>query len=138
MTPRKTVWPLEPHTRGKHEVLRHYLAAWFPILGSFAGRVAFIDGFAGPGQYEGGEPGSPLIAFEAFRKHASKLKGEAAFLFIEEKADRAEHLRRLIESADKPKNCKIEVATADFEKKMTAVLPPVPIIRETASLVRLV
>jgi len=126
MAPKKTIWPIDPHTKGKHEVLRHYLAAWFPILGSFAGRVAFVDGFAGPGEYEGGEPGSPLIAFDAFRKHAANLKGEAVFLFIEEKPDRAQHLRRLVESQPKPNNCKIEVATADFEEKMTAVLDEIP------------
>lgn len=126
MTPKKTVWPLEPHTRGKHEVLRHYLAKWFPILGSFAGRVAFIDGFAGPGEYENGEPGSPLIAFDAFRQYASRLKGEAVFLFIEQDAERAEHLRRLIEGQEKPPNCRIEVAVGGFEPKMTAVLDAIP------------
>jgi len=26
------VWPLEPHTRAKHEILRRYLQAWTPIL----------------------------------------------------------------------------------------------------------
>lgn len=126
MGPKKTVWSLEPHTRGKHEVLRHYLAAWFPILGSFAGRVAFVDGFAGPGEYEHGEAGSPLIALDAFRKHASRWKGEAVFLFIEQDADRAEHLARLIGNQEKPANCRIEVAAADFERKMTAVLDAIP------------
>lgn len=49
MGPKNTLWPLEPHTRGKHLVLKHYLDAWFPILGSWSGRILFIDGFAGPG-----------------------------------------------------------------------------------------
>jgi three-Cys-motif partner protein len=126
MTPKQTLWPLEPHTRGKHEVLRHYLAAWFPILGSFSGRVAFIDGFAGPGEYAGGEKGSPLIALEAFRQHAARLKGEAAFLLIEKNPDRAEHLRTLVESCDRPTNCVVEIATSEFDKKMTAILDSMP------------
>jgi hypothetical protein len=47
MSSKAVVWKLDPHTRGKHEVLRHYLAAWFPILGSFAGRVAGLQGDSG-------------------------------------------------------------------------------------------
>ena len=26
------IWQLEPHTKAKHELLRYYLGAWFPIL----------------------------------------------------------------------------------------------------------
>jgi three-Cys-motif partner protein len=65
VSPTDTVWDLDPHTRGKHLVLRNYLNAWFPILSSLRQRVLFIDGFAGPGHYKGGEEGSPLIATRA-------------------------------------------------------------------------
>jgi len=126
MTARDIVWRLSPHTRGKHEVLRHYLAAWFPIIGSFAPRLAFVDGFAGPGEYTDGEPGSPLIALDAFRQHAGKIKGKAAFLFIEQHKKTAEHLRQLIARQDLPENCKVEVATADFEPQMEAILDSIP------------
>ena len=59
--PRKTVWELEPHTRAKHEILRRYLQAWMVILsqGRFP-EILYIDGFAGPGEYAGGETGSPI------------------------------------------------------------------------------
>lgn len=63
--PNETVWPLEPHTAAKHALLKNYLGAWFPILASARGRVVFLDGFAGPGHYDGGEPGSPIIALSA-------------------------------------------------------------------------
>jgi len=67
MKPKDVVWELDAHSHGKHEVLRRYLTnAWFPILGSFAEHIAFIDGFAGPGEYKRGGKGSPLIALEAF------------------------------------------------------------------------
>lgn len=69
MEPKSTLWPLEPHTRGKHLVLKHYLDAWFPILGSWSERILFIDGFTGPGEYESGEEGSPLIAIGTLREH---------------------------------------------------------------------
>jgi three-Cys-motif partner protein len=62
--PDEATWPIEDHTSAKHELLRRYLGAWFPILVSrgFVRRVLFLDGFAGPGIYRGGEPGSPIIA----------------------------------------------------------------------------
>ena len=62
---RTTVWPLDPHTAAKHAILRRYLDAWIPIMSRYHGRVLYIDGFAGPGIYEHGEPGSPLIALDA-------------------------------------------------------------------------
>jgi len=125
--PPETTWPLDPHTRGKHEVLKQYLSKWFPILGSFSRKIAFVDGFAGPGQYSGGESGSPIIALDAFRQHAARVKGKAVFLFIEEKPDRASHLRKVIESQPPlPANCSYEIATSDFEGKMTAILHSLP------------
>ena len=127
MTSRRDVrWKLAAHTRGKHEVLRHYLGRWFPILGSFAGRVAFIDGFAGPGEYRDGEPGSPLIALEAFKRHAPRFKGEAVFLFMEKDRATADHLRDVVASQDYPANCRIEIFTSAFEDKMTELLSSIP------------
>ena len=65
--PKDTIWPIEPHTCAKHQILRKYLDAWLPILGTYNKRIVYIDGFAGPGEYKGGEPGSPIIALEAAR-----------------------------------------------------------------------
>ena len=67
--PTDTIWPIEPHTSAKHQILRKYLDAWLPILGTYNKRIIYIDGFAGPGEYVGGEPGSPIIALEAARSH---------------------------------------------------------------------
>src|SRR5437667_12900872 len=98
MEPKTTLWQLEPHTRGKHLVLKGYLDAWFVIMGRWNGRILFIDGFAGPGEYEGGEPGSPLIALQSLRDHSSRhlVSAEVRFLFIEKDPPRAEHLRGLV------------------------------------------
>ena len=60
--PDTTLWELEPHTLGKHKVLRGYLNHWIPIMSQTNGRILFIDGFAGPDQYQAGEEGSPIIA----------------------------------------------------------------------------
>lgn len=60
-------WKLAPHTAAKLAILGAYLRAWFPILsnsGKFD-RIIYIDGFAGPGRYTGGEDGSPIVALKA-------------------------------------------------------------------------
>ena len=70
MPPRTTTWELDDHTRGKHLVLKSYMDAWLPIILKTYGRALFVDGFAGPGEYTGGEPGSPAIALKALADHA--------------------------------------------------------------------
>jgi three-Cys-motif partner protein len=124
--PKKTLWPLDPHTRGKHLVLKSYLDAWLPILGTWNGRILFIDGFAGPGEYEGGEPGSPIIALNALKNHVAqaKITAEVVFDFIEKDPDRAAHLQSLISANKKalPSKCKINVMNAAFDAALTSVL----------------
>jgi three-Cys-motif partner protein len=123
-----TIWNIEPHTTAKHEILRHYLEAWFPILGRWNGRVLFIDGFAGPGIYAKGEPGSPLIALETLLGHASfnRLSCEFVFLFMEPNEDRAASLNAQLATFfaahPKPKNVQVEVLKTTFEDAAQSVL----------------
>ena len=79
-----TVWKIEEHTKAKHEILKRYLGAWFPILSTYSDRIIYLDGFAGPGVYEGGEDGSPVIALQTAVNHvlAPRFK-EITFFFIE-------------------------------------------------------
>lgn len=127
--PNPTLWPLEPHTLGKHKVLRGYLDAWFPILGKWNGRILFIDGFAGPGEYQGGEKGSPQIALEALLRHQAldKISAEVGYIFIEKEDERADHLEALVGPmrASLPPNCWIEVTHGLFDETMTDVLDEV-------------
>jgi len=71
--------------------------AWLPIMGRYNGRILFVDGFAGPGRYAGGEEGSPLIAQRTLLGHpqfqAAQGQREVAFVFIEKEQDRAGALR---------------------------------------------
>ncbi|HWX34125.1 MAG TPA: three-Cys-motif partner protein TcmP [Steroidobacteraceae bacterium] len=112
--PRTTVWELEPHTRAKHEILRRYLQAWIPILsqGGFK-NILYIDGFAGPGRYAGGEDGSPIIAVKSALDHAARIKGNVFFLFVEEKRDRADVLQQCLDELAVPTNFHIKVAAGD-------------------------
>jgi three-Cys-motif partner protein len=59
-------WIAQPHTVAKIDILRGYLNAWFPILGSSTPKLPmfYVDGFAGPGRYVEGQEGSPLVALE--------------------------------------------------------------------------
>ncbi len=126
LSPTGTLWPIGAHTPGKHIVLKAYLDAWFPILGSTQSRILVVDGFAGPGRYANGEDGSPVIALKALRDHPfrSRLRAEVVFLFIEKESDRAEHLRREIAPllAELGVSVRAEVITGAFDETVTTVL----------------
>jgi three-Cys-motif partner protein len=96
-----TVWKLEPHTQAKHELLRRYLNGWYPILSRWNGRIVFLDGFAGPGIYENGEPGSPTVALSTLLDHSyySNMSNNCEFLSIFNEADqkRAEKLQQVVD-----------------------------------------
>ena len=98
MPPATTLWPLDDHTRGKHMVLEAYMDAWLPIILSRFERAMFVDAFAGPGEYEDGELGSPVIALNALSKHSSKHRmiGKIDYVFIEKDADRFGYLEEVI------------------------------------------
>jgi three-Cys-motif partner protein len=99
MAPKATIWKLERHTLAKHTILRAYLNAWLPIMGMhYNERLVLVDAFCGPGIYEGGEPGSPIIMLNAFLEHRlrNRITAELVYLFIDEKPDRTEELERQI------------------------------------------
>ncbi len=98
------LWPAEPHTLAKHAILTRYLNAWLPILshqaaqfGGASREILFVDGFAGPGEYTGGQPGSPVLALEAALNHSLPFPVPVRFLFIEEHPDRCDHLKRVLD-----------------------------------------
>lgn len=102
-TTNRVVWPLEPHTKAKHDILVRYLEAWFPILaqGRVSKRLIYIDGFAGPGEYDKGEPGSPMLALNVVVQHSLsaqivKSEVEISFVFVEEDRLRSLHLDEIL------------------------------------------
>ncbi len=136
-TPKTTTWKLDPHTRAKHEILRRYLEAWTPILGlgGFP-TIAYVDGFAGPGVYSGGEDGSPIIALKAALQHHARIKSNVLFLFIEKGEDRAKKLDELVAALGLPANFHTRVVGGrtfeqgfrenllDFYKNQRKGIPP--------------
>jgi len=131
--PTTTYWPIQAHTRAKHDILRRYLQAWLPIMAKYHGRIVIIDGFAGPGRYSGGEEGSPIIALQVILAHAHFQKAvprrEVVFLFVEQEVERAEALRtelaRLEEVRPIPEWVKVGVKCGGFAAFVTEVLDAV-------------
>lgn len=119
------VWTIEPHTRAKHEILQYYLEAWFPILSRWSRRIIYLDGFAGPGVYAGGEDGSPVIALNTAVQHSLRERfPEIVFYFIEKDSDRAKILTQVLKKRfpDLPKNIKYVVEGAEFAPTLEQVL----------------
>ncbi|EPH42681.1 three-Cys-motif partner protein TcmP [Streptomyces aurantiacus] len=98
------LWKLEPATAAKHRLYQRYLDAWWPILlqtaqstGYTRPRVTLLDAFAGPGRYQDGEPGSPVIILDRLLHHDAldrmQLSPQRVHLvFIEKDRARYEHL----------------------------------------------
>lgn len=121
-TPKDTIWEIEEHTIAKHQILANYLKAWFPIIGRFNSTLNYIDGFAGPGVYSKGEPGSPIIALKVALEHTAELTGDINFLFIEEDTDRAENLNKEISKLDLKKNFKVRIVNSKFYETIDSIL----------------
>ena len=124
-TPKQTLWEIEPHTAAKHELLKHYLGAWFPILASREKRIIFLDGFAGPGIYSDDSPGSPIIALNTLLNHDAfpRCNGcEFVFLFVEENQARFERLQTEIRKFDPlPSNVRVDPYCAEFKDVIAEV-----------------
>jgi spore photoproduct lyase len=120
-------WVIEPHTEAKHEILRRYLGAWFPILAKRQNRLLYVDGFAGPGEYKGEEDGSPIIALNVASTHfltsnLLRLGMELVFIFIEKDRGRCENLKHKIAELQVPGNFKIHVECDSFENTFGKIL----------------
>lgn len=124
--PKTTTWPMDPHTREKHVILRKYLQAWLPIMTKYNERVILLDGFAGPGEYDGGEFGSPLIAIDTWLTHnySALHQREVLFLFIEERADRCEHLQQVLANRYPTLRAHYEIYQGRFDETLTQLLAP--------------
>ncbi len=123
--PKDPLWELEKHTKAKHEILCRYLGAWFAILGSKFPGINYIDGFAGPGKYKGGEEGSPILALKIAASHrvVSKFK-EVSFTFVEKDKDRVDYLQKEVDniSIPIPANFQIDIRDDEFESVLCEIL----------------
>lgn len=82
-------WEADPHTRAKHALYAHYLAKWMPIMvRGWGANITYAEGFAGPGVYLDGSPGSPVIAMRTLVSDPTirtKVKnGGIRFVFVDQ------------------------------------------------------
>jgi three-Cys-motif partner protein len=82
-------------------------------------RLLIVDGFAGPGEYAGGEPGSPLLILRALLGHESFERFatvQFTLLFIEHDPRRVDHLRAKVAEIPLPSNVDVVIDLAAFEE----------------------
>ena len=87
-------------------------------------------GFAGPGEYEGGEPGSPINALKAVRRHRyyadfAEAGKTIEFVFVDKDPEYCRHLRGKIGATSWPRAFRIEAKLGEFEEILTALLDDV-------------
>jgi three-Cys-motif partner protein len=122
-----TAQPLmTPHTAAKHLLLKRYLDAWFPILGKYNKRLNYFDGFAGPGIYDTGEEGSPIIAIksalESVRRNSFLRGTEFNFIFVEASEANRFSLEESLKSIDTPDEFGIHVIGDTFREAIADIL----------------
>jgi len=98
-----TIWEGTAHTFAKHQILDTYLKAWMPIMsrqsrlrGASETELLFVDGFAGPGSYTGGQDGSPVLALKSVLNHSHEFYVPVHFFFIEQDKERYNALTNII------------------------------------------
>lgn len=64
-------WDYTLHTGVKHEILTKYIEGWIRIAGSFR-RMYYYDCFAGRGEYNQGQLGSPIRVMQNMQRHVAK------------------------------------------------------------------
>jgi three-Cys-motif partner protein len=128
-TPTTELWARDPHTAAKHQMLRAYLEAWFPIIAAGFGDagLTYVDAFAGPGEYTEGEAGSPLIALaQARRPNVCGYGHPIRLVFIEERQDRWAHLSAVIESrfpvSSRPSNWRLRILHGRCQDRLIPAL----------------
>ena len=91
----------------------------FPYWRAGERRIIFLDGFAGPGIYEDGEPGSPIVALRTLLNHSAFPQHdqcEFIFHFIEEDQQRLDRLRIELRQFDSlPSNVRAATHLGEFQ-----------------------
>lgn len=95
-------------------------------MARYNGCIHFLDGFAGPGSYENGEKGSPLIALDTLISHPHFQKShhqrEFLFTFVEQNHDRAVALETALKKYRRFSWVTIKVLEGPFASLSTQLL----------------
>lgn len=115
-----------PLQQTKHQILKRYLQAWYPILASHHGRVVYIDTHAGRGRHDTGHPGSPLIALQTLldhhRRDAILARCEVVFLFCEKDRESYASLCDELARIELPSRVRVLIFDDDYETRLSAAI----------------
>jgi three-Cys-motif partner protein len=105
-------------SRVKHVILQKYFPPWAMILGSRNSQLAYVDCFAGPGQYEmDGRPvkGSPVIAVEEAKRLVQGRHVRSLLLnLVDNELEQVERLKSHLKGLQPyPRNLAVEISCAD-------------------------
>lgn len=105
----------------KHAIIDSYAPPFIGKTGKWAAdnRVAFIDGYAGPGRYDDGSEGSGAMLMRHARKHAP-LPRNVELHFVEDDATTVAKLREVV--ADEGKGLKITITDGDISHYLPELL----------------
>ena len=120
-----TRWDLPEHSQGKLTLLQKYFKLWLPILATYNPVLRYIDGFAGPGVYLGGEAGSPRIAYDcalALKENEKFSDVKVEFLFFESDSKRCDSLQSEFQSSNEFEDIVIEIQNIEFANGLKRVL----------------
>lgn len=78
----------------KDQVLKSYMSPYLAKVKKLGKPILLFDGFAGPGVFEDGEPGSPLIMCQAANKNAA---GNYEAVFVNKKKKYHERLESILQ-----------------------------------------
>ncbi|MCH7547343.1 MAG: three-Cys-motif partner protein TcmP, partial [Planctomycetes bacterium] len=70
-------------SKRKDRILGSYLTAYLLKIATQKKPVLIVDGFAGPGVFRDGDPGSPLIVCQVIEAAVNKLSVDVSAIFIE-------------------------------------------------------
>ena len=129
---------IEPHSKAKLEVLRHYLRAYFDRMAINPKReeikLDLVDGFAGGGTFQDGDKvlsGSPLVMLEEAKAAEERLNKDrrksrrinCKFYFIDKEKFHTDHLcKKLTERDYRIDEETITVQLGLFEDKVKSVI----------------
>ncbi|RLG32079.1 hypothetical protein DRN97_08220 [Methanosarcinales archaeon] len=92
-------WIPPQHAGIKEKIVQGYLRIWFTRLSSTSSVLSYLDGFAGPGIYDDGIIGSPIVAMEeaawALKRHTETY---IRLAFIEKNRTIFEKLKKNVEN----------------------------------------
>jgi len=99
----------------KHELVRRYLQAWFPILAASSGRIVYFETHAGRGAYGGGREGSPIVALRTLLDHRSLTRilrtCKVTFVFVEQDPENYGHLQDEVQRLERDPRFDAEAIT---------------------------